>query len=411
METPPNGSDWPLASSLEDCAFAQERDDTPWHEEGDVSQLWEAPTPVLYMNSQGQPRWSRSVSSSVIEPPPQSLGFVQMKDWNRDAAYDGIPPAYIHYRIDWRLMIKKTVVSRNTIEDIVLEPTSFGPRILLPQVEELLKRKTSRSQPVRPDDTDVVAKVIGRPGDDFVAQYEAINIDWAQIERRLLKWSDLFRKGKKLTVNIIFHYLEVSPVAAINTSRTRGKQVRGTATQQMQTELTAEANAEQATTGRPAAWQHVYALFRCPGPPCDLKPWCWFDSQKNKRFGLKSHHLRTLIRHKESNKPLETHDQMPEDLREQIYKEEEQNERRKQTQNASSSSGMLPIQITNVLPSPASIQAETAPKTKMNPIEISGLRDESVQDYCDWQQTQVRKPSLKGLFKRLPTLSLTEALT
>ncbi|KIW21999.1 uncharacterized protein PV07_12597 [Cladophialophora immunda] len=113
------------------------------------SQLWEALTPVVYMNSQGQagqPGRSWSASSSVIEPPPQSLGFVRMKDWNRDAAYDEIPPAYIlvHYRIDWRLMIKQTVGPRNTIEDIVLEPTSFKPRILLPQLEDLLKWKTPR---------------------------------------------------------------------------------------------------------------------------------------------------------------------------------------------------------------------------------------------------------------------------
>jgi hypothetical protein len=55
-----------------------------------------------------------------------------MKDWDRDAAYDEIPPTCIHYRIDWRLMINKTVVSRNTEEDIVLEPTSYGPRVLQP---------------------------------------------------------------------------------------------------------------------------------------------------------------------------------------------------------------------------------------------------------------------------------------
>ncbi len=220
------------------------------------------------------------MSASVVEPQLQSLGFVQMQGWNRDTVYDRTPPIYIHYRIDWRLMIKKRVISRNTIDDIVLEPTSFGPYVLIPQLEELLKRKNSHSQSVRPDDTDVVVKVTGRTEDDFVAQYETINIDWAQIEQRLLKWSELFRKGKRLTVSIIFRYVEVSPVAAIIASRARGRQVRGTATQQQQTELSAEVDAEQAMTGQPAAWQHVYALFRCPGPPCDLKPWCWFDSPK-----------------------------------------------------------------------------------------------------------------------------------
>ena len=92
-----------------------------------------------------------------------------MQDWNRNAAYDHTPPIYIHYRIDWRLMIKKRVISRNTIDDIVLEPTSFGPYVLIPQLEELLKRKNFRSQSIRPNDMDVVVKVTGRTEDDFVA--------------------------------------------------------------------------------------------------------------------------------------------------------------------------------------------------------------------------------------------------
>ncbi len=128
METP-EGSDSPLAPSTEDCAFTQHREETSYLEDGDVSQIWDAPTPVLYMNSQGQPRWSRSVSTSVVESQPQSLGFVQMRDWNRDAAYDHTPPTYIHYRINWRLMMKKTVISRNTIMNLQaprrIQPSAF----------------------------------------------------------------------------------------------------------------------------------------------------------------------------------------------------------------------------------------------------------------------------------------------
>jgi len=220
------------------------------------------------------------------------------------------------------------------------------------------------------------------------------------VERRLLKWSDWFRKGKKLRVIICFHYLEVSPVTATNSSKTSGKRAKGNATQQMQAELTAELDAAQATTGRPAAWQHMYALFRCPGPPCDLKPWCWFDSQKSRRFELKSHHLRSLIRHKDSGKPLDTHDQVPEDLRQQIYKEERQSEEHKQTNKTASSPRILPIQITNVLPSQTSGQVEPVSKAEVSPVEFSGLRDENVQKYCEWQQSKVKNPALKAAFQK-----------
>jgi len=229
MATPLNGSDWPVASSVEDCNFAQRHDETPVFT-GDMSQIWDVPTPVMYMNSQGEPRWSRSASGSVHEPQLQSLGFVQMADWDCDAFYDELPPRFLHYRVDWRLMINKTVVSRNTIDDIVLEPTSYGPCILLPLLEELLKRKVMPPRSVRPEDTDVVIKVTERSEDDFVSQYEKANIDWRQVETRLLKWSSLFRKGKKLSVNICFHYLEISPVAADKASKAKGRPVRGTAT-------------------------------------------------------------------------------------------------------------------------------------------------------------------------------------
>ena len=95
---------------------------------------------------------------------------------------------------------------------------------------------------------------------------------------------------------------------------------------------------------------------------------------------------------------------MPDDVRDQIYEEERQRERRRQTLNTAPSSGILPIQITKVLPSHNSVQAqaetETASKTTMSPVKISGLRDEGVQDYCDWQQSQVRKPSWKAAFQK-----------
>jgi hypothetical protein len=93
---------------------------------------WDVPTPGLHIDSQQERRWTRSVSRSVSESRPQSLGFVRMEDWDRDASYDAAPSEFIHYRISWRLMINKIVVSRNTIEDIVLEPTSYGPRIRPP---------------------------------------------------------------------------------------------------------------------------------------------------------------------------------------------------------------------------------------------------------------------------------------
>lgn len=400
MDSPLNDPDWSLVASGEDCAFAPDYDVTPCPLEGAASQSWNAPTPALYTDSQGHPRWSRAASLSIVEPPTQGLSFVRMTDWNPDAAYDEDPPRYIHYRIEWRLMINKSIASRNTIENIVLEPTSYGPCILLPRLEEVLKRKVLPPRSVQPSETDIEIKVTQRSEDPFAAQYAKTDVNWSEVESKLLKWSELFRKGKKLRVNICFRYVETTTVNAPNFTNANGKRARGSATQQMLAEVADEVNAEQALTGRPAAWQSMYRLFHCPGPPCDLGPWCWFDSQKNKRFELKTHLLRTLIRRKMSGVVIEMHDDMPEDLREQIYKEAEQSEHRKQTRNVAPSSGMLPIQITNVLPGHTSAQATTTPKAEVSPVEFHGFRDERLKDYGNWLQSTIRDPSWKAGFQK-----------
>lgn len=101
---------------------------------------------------------------------------------------------------------------------------------------------------------------------------------------------------------------------------------------------------------------------------------------------------------------------MPEDLRQQIYKKEEQSERRKQTNNTILFFEMLSIQIINVLSSNESVQAKAALKSEMSSVEVSDLRDENVKNYFDWQQSQVRKPSLKTAFQKVTDFVIDRGL-
>lgn len=64
------------------------------------------------------------------------------------------------------------------------------------------------------------------------------------------------------------------------------------------------------------------------------------------------------------------------------------------------SSSMLPIQITNVLPGPTSAEAETVQRAEVGLVEFHGARDESLQDYCNWQQSQVQNPEWKAGFQK-----------
>lgn len=61
--------------------------------------------------------------------------------------------------------------------------------------------------------------------------------------------------------------------------------------------------------------------MRCPGPPCHLGPHCWIDYAGKKHYKLRTHHLESLIKHVQQGGDLETHDDVPEEIREQLYAE------------------------------------------------------------------------------------------
>ncbi|KAF4625132.1 hypothetical protein G7Y89_g13039 [Cudoniella acicularis] len=91
----------------------------------------------------------------------------------------------------------------------------------------------------------------------------------------------------------------------------------------MLAEGAAQLDAEQAFSGHPSIWWEVYNLMRCTDPPCNLGPHCWRDPVGKKHYKLKSHHLRSLIMHVQDGLTLKTHDDIPEEIREQLYAEEQ----------------------------------------------------------------------------------------
>lgn len=76
----------------------------------------------------------------------------------------------------------------------------------------------------------------------------------------------------------------------------------------MLSERAMQLDAEEDASGRPSIWRDVYNLMRCPGPPCNLKTYCWRDNIGKKHYKLKTHHLKRLIRHIKEGGLLESHD-------------------------------------------------------------------------------------------------------
>jgi hypothetical protein len=113
--------------------------------------------------------------------------------------------------------------------------------------------------------------------------------------------------------------------------------------------------------------------MRCPGPPCNLGPYYWRDNVGKRYYKLKTYNLKSLIRHVEHGGTLETHDDVPDDIREQLYAKEQQDVERQRKRTTSTMTGLLPINITNVLPPQTSTSLiEIGPSKPSSPLEIPG---------------------------------------
>ena len=348
---------------------------------------------------------------------PQKLVFCQLTDWDEDKAYDEDPPSCVHYSIEWKVTVNNRVVSKDTEPDVVLAPGPYWRLILQPKLERLLGKKLARNRPVKSEDTSVVASVTERSQRDLTKRFDDTDINWAIIEKQLLKWAELFRAGKKLRLNIAFNYVETSQATA---SKRVDKRGASSVTQQMLSERNTQLDAEQGTS-EPSVWRQVYHLMRCPGAPCHLGPHCWRDPDGKKHYKLKTHHLKSIIRHVEQGNELNTHDDVPESIRQQLYAEEQQWVERRQKQTGTSAPNFPPINITNVLP-PQSSQSSTGPSQAVNNadplsiapevtrLEVPGLRDVAVKTYSKWQQSNVDDDELKLDFQKACDVTLADGL-
>jgi hypothetical protein len=137
---------------------------------------------------------------------------------------------------------------------------------------------------------------------------------------------------------------------------------------------------------------------------------------------LKREHIERLITHCEQDLPLQTHADIPEDLKRQLKAEEVRRLDRKQKNRASSPSDMRPIQITNVLPgqlqqTPLAMahrenasSSQTPDSIKVKPLSIPGPRDVARARYCAWQEAQVENEEDKQHYRMALDIAQKEGL-
>jgi hypothetical protein len=159
--------------------------------------------------------------------------------------------------------------------------------------------------------------------------------------------------------------------------------------------------------------------MQCPGPPCDLGPHCWRDPIGKKHYKLRTHHLKGLIDYVQQGNILQSHDDVPEHIREQLVAEEQQRHKRQPNAPVSAPTPYPPINITNVLPSShqqsiaGSVDSSTyslAEHASLHPLDIPGTLDKAVQLYSEWQQSNWTKEDLKEHVQKACDLALEDGL-
>lgn len=118
---------------------------------------------------------------------------------------------------------------------------------------------------------------------------------------------------------------------------------------------------------------------------------------------------------------LQSHEDVPGMIREQIYRAERQRlERPKPHSRTTSESSCPPITITNVLPAQtpqaAGSSTSTCPdntatsSTVLPDLHISGLLDVAVREYSTWQQSRLSEEALKSEVKKACEVALEDGL-
>ncbi|RKK65199.1 hypothetical protein BFJ69_g16502 [Fusarium oxysporum] len=136
-----------------------------------------------------------------------ALSLLQLDNWDPDDTYDESPPTCVHYSIEWKLQLRKGRLSKltnDTEQDRVLAPGAFWDTNLKDKVNKLLRHKTPRGKSYVPEETIVIVSVNDRGERDLTKRFDEFNIDWRMAEEQLCRWSNLFRAGKKLRIDISF---------------------------------------------------------------------------------------------------------------------------------------------------------------------------------------------------------------
>jgi hypothetical protein len=163
--------------------------------------------------------------------------------------------------------------------------------------------------------------------------------------------------------------------------------------------------AEENACGQQAIWRHVYDLMKCNSSACHLGPYCWLVPVGKKHHRLRTQTLKRLVTYAKKGGVLETHKDVPDEIKDELYMEEQQRQEKdkRKTGNILGGTPYPPINV-NVLPSHSAGLDATASDAIADPIssketcplKIPSFREVAVKEYGEWFVSTVSDDTLKA---------------
>lgn len=151
-----------------------------------------------------------------------------------------------------------------------------------------------------------------------------------------------------------------------------------------------------------------------------LEPLLLAGTSGEKHYRLRTQTLRQLVTYAEKGGVLETHKDVPEEIREEIYMEEQQRLEKGKRKGGNVLEGGTPYPPINInallsqshLPrldiTTSKAAVDSAGPKDMGPLEIPGFKDVAVKEYGDWLASSVSDDTLKTAFRQACDIMLSD---